>query len=115
MAISNYVCDGKQYFRVYIQAVGKRDKSLRVQRSKFKVETIGEARKIEKALIKSVTEEIGKFEGRGLTACGSVDPQIIRNIGQLIGNNRTLPRPLTREYSTKEFDWEEAAGLGAGR
>jgi integrase len=67
MAISNYEIDGRQYFRVYVQAVGKRDKSLRIQRSKFKVESIMEARKIEKTLIKSVTEEIGKLEGRGLT------------------------------------------------
>jgi integrase len=67
MAISTYEQDGKQYFRVYVQAVGKRDKSLRVQRSKFKIEAIGDARKVEKSLIKSVTEEIGKLEGRGLT------------------------------------------------
>src|ERR1017187_4903225 len=67
MAISTYEQDGKKYFRVYVQAVGKKDRSLRVQRSKFKIESISEARKIEKATIKSVTEELGKLEGRGLT------------------------------------------------
>ena len=67
MAISTYEQDGKRFFKVYVQAVGRRDKSLRVQKSKFKIESIGEARKIEKALIKSVTEELGKLEGRGLS------------------------------------------------
>ena len=51
MAINSYIQDGKKYFKVYVQAFGKKDKSLRVQRSKFKISSLGEARKSNENLL----------------------------------------------------------------
>ncbi len=66
MSISTYEKDGKQFFRVYVQGRGKVDTSVRVQKNTFRIETFKEACKEEKRLIKVVTEEINKREGRGL-------------------------------------------------
>ncbi len=66
MAILNYSKDGKQLYRVYVQARGKVDTSLRVQKNKFNLESFKEAQKEEKKLINHIAEEINKIEGRGL-------------------------------------------------
>ncbi|MCK5074653.1 MAG: site-specific integrase [Bacteriovoracaceae bacterium] len=66
MAIIPYSKNGKRLYKVYIQSLGKIDKSLRIQRSKFNLETLKDARKEEKKLIKSVSQEMSNLEGRGL-------------------------------------------------
>ena len=66
MAITPYKTNGETYFKVYVQARGKKDRSLRLQRRRMKIESISEARKIEKKLYKTIYEEIAKIEGRGL-------------------------------------------------
>jgi len=66
MAILTYEKQGKQLFRVYVQGRGKEDTSIRVQKNKFGLETLKDARREEKKLIKAVTDEINKIEGRGL-------------------------------------------------
>ena len=66
MAITSYKVNGKTYFKVYVQARGQNDVSLRLQKKRLKIESISEARKIEKKLYKTVYEEIAKIEGRGL-------------------------------------------------
>jgi integrase len=66
MAIESYKIDGEVYFKVYVQARGKIDVSLRLQRRRNKIKSMPEARRIEKKLYKTVYEEIAKIEGRGL-------------------------------------------------
>ena len=66
MAILTYQKNGKQLFRVYVQRRGKVDRSLRVQKNTFNIESFKEACREEKKLIKVVSDEINKIEGRGL-------------------------------------------------
>lgn len=66
MAILTYDKNGKQFFRVYVQGRGKVDTSIRVQKNKFGIDTLKDARREEKKLIKAVTDEINMIEGRGL-------------------------------------------------
>lgn len=66
MAISRYENNGKELFRVYVQARGKNDKSIRIQKLKTGFESFSVAAKAEKKLIKLVTEEVATLEGRGL-------------------------------------------------
>ena len=66
MAILTYEKNGKQLFRVYVQGRGKVDTSIRVQKNKFNIETLKDACKEEKRLIRAVSDEINKIEGRGL-------------------------------------------------
>ena len=73
MAIRTYKKDGKEFYHVYVQARGKEDGSLRVQKRKTKVKTLSEAQKIEKILFKAVIEKVAKLEGRGLTWRDIVD------------------------------------------
>ncbi|MBT4792677.1 MAG: hypothetical protein HON90_13975, partial [Halobacteriovoraceae bacterium] len=73
MAITSYKNNGETYFKVYVQARGKNDVSLRLQRRRLKIVTMAEARKIEKKLYKTVYEEIAKIEGRGLKWADIID------------------------------------------
>ncbi|MBL7665280.1 MAG: site-specific integrase [Bacteriovoracaceae bacterium] len=66
MAITSKTIDGKVFFDIYVQARGKTDSSLRIQRRASKIENIVEAKRLEKKLYKTVYEEIAKIEGRGL-------------------------------------------------
>lgn len=66
MAISSYSKNGVQLFRVCVQARGKNDYSLRLQKSKNNISTIQDARREEKKLLALVVEEVAKTEGRGL-------------------------------------------------
>ena len=66
MAITVYEKNGKQLYKVYVHVQGKLDRSLRIQRHKFNFESLGEARREEKRLIKAVAQEVAKLEGRGL-------------------------------------------------
>ena len=73
MAITSYKINGEIYFKVYVQARGKNDVSLRLQRRQQKIKTMAEARKIEKKLYKTVYEEVAKIEGRGLKWVDIID------------------------------------------
>lgn len=66
MAIFTYKKNGKQLYRVYVQGLSKVDRSIRIQKNKFNLETLKEAQREEKQLIRLVTETIAKAEGRGL-------------------------------------------------
>ena len=66
MAINEYSKNGKIYFRVYCQVLGKINKRLRLQKHLYKIETYAQAVKEEKKLIKSLSEELGRLEGQGL-------------------------------------------------
>lgn len=84
MAISSYKKNGVELFRASVQARGKVDSNLRLQRSKKNIATLKEALKIEKKLLKSVIEEVAKLEGRGLTWGEIVDRwEIMAGIGHL--------------------------------
>ncbi|PIP94321.1 MAG: hypothetical protein COW00_02870 [Bdellovibrio sp. CG12_big_fil_rev_8_21_14_0_65_39_13] len=73
MAITSYKINGETYFKVYVQARGQTDVSLRLQRRRLKINSMAEARKIEKKLYKTVYEEIAKIEGRGLKWVDIID------------------------------------------
>jgi integrase len=66
MAIREYNKDGKTLFKVYVQARGKDLKRVRIQRIISGIETLATAKKEEKRLIKELTEEVAKLEGKGL-------------------------------------------------
>lgn len=84
MAISNYKKNGVELFRASVQARGKNDPTLRLQRSKKNIPTFKEAQKVEKKLLKAVIEEVAKLEGRGLTWGEIVDRwEIKARIGHL--------------------------------
>lgn len=96
MAITLYKQQGKDYFKVYVQARGKVDVSLRIQRKRLKIETMAEARKIEKKLYKTVYEEIAKIEGRGLKWIDIIDRwAICAKLGY-------LGEKYSQEYQIKE-------------
>lgn len=97
MAISNYEKNGRQLFRVYIQAQGKQDRSLRIQRTKFNIETLKDARREEKKLIKAVAEEISKLEGRGLKWDDLIDRwEVSASLGHL--GDKYQNRALVRDH-----------------
>ena len=84
MAIASYSKNGVQLFRVYVQARGKNDFSLRLQKSKQGIATLQEARKEEKKLLVSAVEEVAKIEGRGLTWSDIIHRwEVAANLGQL--------------------------------
>ena len=66
MAIYEYQKNGKMYFRVYCQILGKTNKRLRLQKNLYLIQTRTQAEKEEKKLIKSLAEEMGRLEGKGL-------------------------------------------------
>ncbi len=98
MAISTYKKDGKEFYHVYVQARGKEDGSLRVQKRKTKVKTLSEAQKIEKILFKAVIEKVAKLEGRGLTWRDIVDRWEIKARSGCLGDQYLNNRPLIRTH-----------------
>lgn len=66
MAISEYQKDGKTYFRVYSQVLGKKNKRLRLQRNVYSIESYVQAAKEEKKLIRVLADEMARLEGKGL-------------------------------------------------
>lgn len=66
MAIYEYQKNGRKYFRVYCQILGKTNKRLRLQKNLYLIETRTQAEKEEKKLIKNLAEEMGRLEGKGL-------------------------------------------------
>ena len=67
MAVNSYNKNGVQLFRASVEARGKVSLTLRLQRSRKNIPTLKEALRVEKKLLQSVTEEVAKLEGRGLT------------------------------------------------
>lgn len=67
MAISTYVENEKQFWQVYVNVRSSVDSSLRLQARKKGLESEQAAIKEEKRLIKRLTEELAKAEGKGLT------------------------------------------------
>lgn len=59
--------NGATVYEVYVNARGKTDTSIRLQRKRTNIETLKEAQKLERKLFKAVIEEVAKIEGRGLT------------------------------------------------
>ncbi len=67
MAINIYNKNEVEFFRVSVEARGKASPTLRLQRSRKNIPTLKEALRVEKKLLQSVTQEVAKLEGRGLT------------------------------------------------
>jgi site-specific recombinase XerD len=66
MAINQYQKNQKTFFRVYCQALGKKNKRLRIQRTLYGIESFEQAAKEEKKLIRVLAEEMAKLEAKGL-------------------------------------------------
>jgi integrase len=120
MAISTYKKNGREFFRVYVQARGKDDTSLRLQRKRNNIETLREAQKIEKKLFKAVIEDVAKIEGRGLTWGEIVDRwEIKARLGHLgdryLNNNHLVKTHVNRLYKyTKIWINRRASDLTKG-
>jgi len=67
MTITSYEKNGKTYFRAYMQQRGNKNREIRVQKAKSGIESIAEARREEKILIRLVSEEVARIEAQGIT------------------------------------------------
>lgn len=66
MAITKYVEDGVEYYKVYVHVRSNFDRSKRSQKYLKKIKTESEARREEKKLLQEATREVQKMEGLGL-------------------------------------------------
>ncbi len=105
MAVSTYKENGREFYCVYVQAKGKEDKNLRLQRKRKKIVSFREAQKLEKALFTEVIEQIAKIEGRGLTWREIIDRWEIKarrgDLGDKYQNNYLIQTHVNRlnEYT----------------
>ncbi len=119
MAVSTYKENGREFYCVYVQAKGKEDKNLRLQRKRKKIVSFREAQKLEKALFKEVIEQIAKIEGRGLTWREIIDRWEIKarrgDLGDKYQNNYLIQTHVNRlnEY-TKIWLQRRASDLTKG-
>ena len=67
MAVMSYVVDGRTFWRVYVNMRARTDSSIRIQRRAKDLETEHEAIALEKKLIREVTQELMRTEGKGVT------------------------------------------------
>ena len=119
MVVSTYKENGREFYCVYVQAKGKEDKNLRLQRKRKKIVSFREAQKLEKALFKEVIEQIAKIEGRGLTWREIIDRWEIKarrgDLGDKYQNNYLIQTHVNRlnEY-TKIWLQRRASDLTKG-
>jgi len=66
MSINKYEKDGKTFYTVYRNVLGKDNRRLRLQKRIYEIETYKEALRIEKKLISELAIKMEKLEGRGL-------------------------------------------------
>jgi integrase len=66
MAISKYVENDTEYFKVYVHVRSSIDRSKRSQKYAYRLKTETEARREEKKLLQQATREVQKMEGLGL-------------------------------------------------
>jgi integrase len=66
MAISDYDVNGEKFYRVYVQARGRTNKKIRLQKVLNKIKTLTAARREEKRFIRELTTNVAKLEGLGL-------------------------------------------------
>lgn len=119
MAIVSYSRNGIHLFRVYVQARGKNDFSLRVQRSKQGIMTLQEARKEEKKLLVSVVEEVAKIEGRGLSWSDIIHRWEIKarsgQLGDKYADDKVISLHVSRLHRyTKHWLTRRASDLNKG-
>ena len=113
MAVNSYKKNGGELFRVSIEARGKVSPSLRLQRSKKNISTLKEALKEEKRLLKSVTQEVAKLEGRGLTWGEIVDRWEIKarigHLGDKYSDNSTIMAHVNKLRRYTGIWWKQRA------
>ena len=120
MAISTYKKNGKEFYSVYVQARGKEDTSLRLQRKRKNIISFREAQKLEKTLFKEVIEQVAKIEGRGLSWRDIVDRWEIKARTGCLGDKYQNNKHLIREHVsrldryTKSWLHRRAADLTKG-
>lgn len=66
MAITKYLEDGKEYYRVYLHYRSKLNRTRRIQKTLFRIESENEARREEKKLIQQCVRELERMDGKGL-------------------------------------------------
>jgi len=67
MAITKYIENGQEFWKVYIHIRSTTNKSKRFQKTLFRIKTQAEARREEKKLIRHLSMEAQKYDGHGLT------------------------------------------------
>ena len=119
MAISTYKKNDKEFYRVYVQARGKEDTSLRLQRKRINIDSFREAQKLEKNLFKEVIEEVARIEGRGLVWGEIIDRWEIKArqgcLGDKYQNNHLIRTHVSRlNKYTKNWFNRRASDLTKG-
>lgn len=118
MSISSYTKNGVVLYRVYTQARGKENLSLRIQKSKKNISTLAEAKRLEKQLIRLATEEVGKIEGKGLTWGDILERWELQARSGLLGEkyrDRSLLQSHISRLHQHTFDWFRIRGSDLGR
>ncbi len=109
MAINSYNKNEVEFFRVSVQARGRLIRTLRLQRSKKNIPTLKEALRVEKKLLQSVTQEVAKLEGRGLTWGEIVDRWEIKakigHLGDKYSDNLTIQAHVNRLRNYTQIWW----------
>lgn len=66
MAISKYVENGVEYWKVYVHLRSTHNRSKRFQRTIFKIESEIKAKREEKKLLQLAAKEVARFDGKGM-------------------------------------------------
>ena len=100
MGWNSYMRNGTKTFRISVQARGRLNPDLRLQRSKKNIPTLKEALRKEIKLLKSVIEEVAKLEARGLTWGEIVDRWEVKarvgHLGDKYSDNLTIQAHVNR-------------------
>lgn len=86
MSINKYEKDGKTFYTVYRNVLGKDNRRLRIQKRINEIETYKEALRIEKKLISELAIKMEKLEGRGLFWDEIIDRWVVSAKNGLLGD-----------------------------
>lgn len=99
MAISEYEANGENLFRVYVQARGKVNKKIRLQKVLKGIKSLTAARREEKRLIRELTTNVAKLEGLGLLWSEVIHRWEVAGTNGLLGSRVT--RLTIKDHSAR--------------
>ncbi len=102
MSIKTYTQDDKLFYKVYLNLRSKEDKRIRVQKTVTKIDTLKEAKKIEKYLLQELSKKIAKLEGQGFTWIEVIDRWSDDALRGLVG---TYQRTTVLDYKAALLKW----------
>ena len=109
MAVNSYKRNGVEFFRASVEARGKVNPIIRLQRSRKNIPTLKEALKVEKKLLQNVAQEVAKLEGRGLTWGEVVDRWEVKtrmgHLGDKYLDNLTIQAHVNRLRNYTRIWW----------